>query len=88
LHPAIGFALPGACCIQGCSGIDFGQQEIPYPAGYPQVIDVASVNPLDQRSLFSNHGDNLVRVAAPGEGLIAPIGERRFALRRSRERLP
>lgn len=41
-----------------------------YPASYNNVIAVASVNNQDNRSLFSNYGNGLVTVAAPGEGVI------------------
>jgi subtilisin family serine protease len=41
-----------------------------YPAAYPNVVAVASVNDQFQRSSFSNYGNGLVSVAAPGEGVI------------------
>ncbi len=40
------------------------------PAVWPGVIGVASVGLGDTRSPFSNHGDDFVDLAAPGEGLI------------------
>jgi len=52
----------------GNSGIQTNQI---YPAGYSAVVGVASVNDLDQRSTFSNYGNNLVSVAAPGEAVIS-----------------
>ena len=40
-----------------------------YPAGYhSEVIAVASTNNQNIRSTFSNYGNSLVDVAAPGEG--------------------
>src|SRR5438552_3205089 len=48
-----------------------GLQEIVYPAAYTNdVMGVASTNLLDQRSNFSNFGDAIVWVAAPGEQII------------------
>jgi len=41
-----------------------------FPATYNNVIGVGSVNNLDQRSSFSNYGNGLVTLAAPGEGVI------------------
>jgi subtilisin family serine protease len=41
-----------------------------YPAIYPNVVGVASVNSQNQRSSFSNYGTGLVTLAAPGEGVI------------------
>ena len=52
------------------------QQTIVYPAGYDNVIGVASTSNLDVRSWFSNYGSSLVSLAAPGEGIITtyPFG--------------
>jgi thermitase len=42
-----------------------------YPAGYhTSVMGVASTNDQDIRSSFSNYGNALVTVAAPGEGVV------------------
>jgi len=41
-----------------------------YPAGLQNVMGVASTNNQDQRSTFSNYGNQIVWVAAPGEGVI------------------
>src|ERR1700691_6092908 len=51
------------------SGND-GKQEMVYPAGLQYVMGVASTNNQDQRSSFSNYGNQIVWVAAPGEGVI------------------
>lgn len=48
-----------------------GAQEIVYPASLQSlVMGVASTNNLDQRSSFSNFGNAIVWVAAPGEQII------------------
>jgi len=48
-----------------------GLQETVYPAAYTSdVMGVASTNLLDQRSSFSNFGNAIVWVAAPGEQII------------------
>jgi len=48
-----------------------GLQETVYPAAYAtDVMGVASTNLLDQRSSFSNFGNAIVWVAAPGEQII------------------
>jgi hypothetical protein len=47
-----------------------GQAILMYPAAYSNVIGVASTSNDDVRSTFSNHGANLVWLAAPGEGII------------------
>jgi subtilisin family serine protease len=49
-----------------------GQIVVVYPAAFQSaVIGVASTNDLDQRSIFSNYGDAIVWVAAPGEAVIS-----------------
>lgn len=67
----------GVTCV--ASAGNRGLEVMAYPAGYRQAIGVASVNLLDQRSIFSNFGDNLVRVAAPGEGLITTYPGGKYA---------
>lgn len=47
-----------------------GIQAVVYPAAYKKVEGVASTSNSDVRSGFSNYGDALVSVAAPGEGLL------------------
>jgi subtilisin family serine protease len=47
-----------------------GQAALTYPAGYRQVIGMGSTNNVDLRSSFSNYGDAVVSLAAPGEGVI------------------
>jgi subtilisin family serine protease len=53
-----------------------GKMEMVYPAGLTNVMGVASTNPEDQRSSFSNYGDQIVWVAAPGEAIVTtyPFG--------------
>jgi hypothetical protein len=53
-----------------------GQMEMVYPAGLTNVMGVASTNYQDQRSSFSNYGNQIVWVAAPGEAIITtyPFG--------------
>jgi subtilisin family serine protease len=53
-----------------------GEMEMVYPAGLTNVMGVASTNPEDQRSSFSNYGDQIVWVAAPGEAVVTtyPFG--------------
>lgn len=53
-----------------------GQMEMVYPAGFTNVMGVASTNSADQRSSFSNYGNQIVWVAAPGEAVVTtyPFG--------------
>jgi len=70
LQTAIAFAnQAGVTCVSavGNSGIQTTQI---FPATYPGVIGVGSVNNQENRSSFSNYGQGLVDVAAPGEGVI------------------
>jgi subtilisin family serine protease len=53
-----------------------GKEEIVYPASLWNVMGVASTTNNDTISSFSNYGEDLVWVAAPGEGIITtyPFG--------------
>jgi subtilisin family serine protease len=41
-----------------------------YPAAIRGVIGVASIDAADRRSSFSNYGESIAKIAAPGEALI------------------
>jgi hypothetical protein len=57
--------------ICGTSVGNDGQKEIVYPAALQSVaMGVASTTNSDTRSSFSNYGDAIVWVAAPGEGIV------------------
>src|SRR5207245_8557297 len=53
-----------------------GKDEYVYPAALGNVMGVASTTNNDTLSSFSNYGDDVVWVAAPGEGIITtyPFG--------------
>jgi len=69
LANAINYADGQNVFCTASSGND-GEEEVVYPAGLQHVMGVASTNNEDQRSTFSNYGDQVVWVAAPGEGII------------------
>jgi peptide/nickel transport system permease protein len=75
LNNAINYAAGKNVILVASSGND-GQQEIVYPAAMRGVMGVASTSNQDQRSSFSNYGNQIVWVAAPGEGVITtyPFG--------------
>jgi len=75
LADAISYAGSNSVICVASSGND-GEEIVVYPAGLPQVMGVASTNDLDQRSSFSNYGDQVVWVAAPGENVMTtyPFG--------------
>ena len=75
LTNAINYASSHNVICVASSGND-GQQEIVYPAGLKNVMGVASTNDFDQRSSFSNYGNQVVWVAAPGENTVStyPFG--------------
>jgi len=72
---AINYANSNQVILVASAGND-GADEMVYPAGLQNVMGVASTNNQDQRSTFSNYGDQIVWVAAPGEGVITtyPFG--------------
>ena len=69
LSDAINYATSHNVILAASAGND-GKQEMVYPAGLQNVMGVASTNNQDQRSTFSNYGNPIVWVAAPGEGVI------------------
>lgn len=58
----------GLICVAS-AGND-GKNEVVYPAALAGVMDVASTSDLDSRSYFSNYGQGLVWIAAPGEQIV------------------
>jgi SLT domain-containing protein len=76
LSDAIGYANANNVVCVASAGND-GEEEVVYPAGLQsEVIGVASTNDLEQRSSFSNYGDQDVWVAGPGENVVTtyPFG--------------
>lgn len=77
LTTAIQFATNNNVITIASSGND-GKMEIVYPASMQRqgVMGVASTSNSDQRSTFSNYGNPIVWVAAPGEGIVTtyPFG--------------
>jgi hypothetical protein len=75
LTNAVNYANGKNVVLVASSGND-GANEMVYPAGLQKVMGVASTNNQDQRSSFSNYGNRIVWVAAPGEGVITtyPFG--------------
>ena len=63
--------------IEVASAGNDGMEEIVYPAAWQKnVVGVGSTDDFDRRSTFSNYGDQVVWVAAPGEYIIStyPFG--------------
>jgi subtilisin family serine protease len=75
LATSINYAEQSGLIFVASSGND-GQMEMVYPAGLTNVMGVASTNYQDQRSVFSNYGDQIVWIAAPGEAIVTtyPFG--------------
>lgn len=75
LTNAINYASNRNVICVASAGND-GLEEIVYPAALKNVIGVASTNDFDQRSSFSNYGNQIVWVAAPGENIVStyPFG--------------
>jgi hypothetical protein len=70
LASALSYANQSALICAASAGND-GQKEIVYPAALQGfVMGVASTSDLDTRSSFSNYGDAIVWVAAPGEAIV------------------
>jgi hypothetical protein len=57
-----------------------GIETLTYPAALRQVVGVGATDLLDRRSAFSNYGNSLVTVAAPGEQLVTAYPDGRYAM--------
>lgn len=68
----------GLICI--ASAGNEGRRMLTYPAAYSNVIGVAATDLNDKLSPFTNYGDALVSLAAPGEALIAPFPGGQYAI--------
>ncbi len=78
LQAAIAYAnAQGVVCV-AASGNE-GQQELTYPAGFPNVIGVGSTTATNTRSVFSNYNVPSVFTAAPGEALITAYPYNNYA---------
>jgi subtilisin family serine protease len=76
LSQALAFATNHNVICVASAGNE-GMQEIVYPAALQSnVIGVASTDDFDQRSSFSNYGNRIVWLAAPGEQIVTtyPFG--------------
>lgn len=69
LAKAINYATAHNVVCVGSVGND-GMETVRYPAGFRNVIGVASTTNSDVRSVFSNYGEALADIAAPGEGIL------------------
>ncbi len=78
LQNAINYAVSKNVVVVAAAG-NSGSSTPVYPAGYSNVVSVASSNNLDQKSSFSNYG-NWVSVAAPGENIYSTMPTHTFAL--------
>ena len=70
LANAINYAASNSVICVASAGND-GAMAIVYPAGLPNVIDVASTSNTNQPSSFSNYGTPPVWISAPGEAVMS-----------------
>jgi subtilisin family serine protease len=70
LGKALAHAVSRSVICVSSAGND-GRRATVYPASLDSVIGVASTDQFDRRASFSNYGDSLVWVAAPGEQIIS-----------------
>jgi hypothetical protein len=78
LTHAIDYAsMHGVICL--ASAGNAGRRAVVFPGGYRNVMAIGSTSMADLRSTFSNYGDHLVKIAAPGEMLITLYPGGRYA---------
>ncbi|PYV46484.1 MAG: hypothetical protein DMG92_17985, partial [Acidobacteria bacterium] len=75
LAKAINYATTSTVICVASAGND-GSMTVVYPAGLPNVIDVASTSNTNTPSTFSNYGTPPVWISAPGEAVMStyPFG--------------
>jgi thermitase len=75
LRTALDYAVSRQLVCVASAG-NGGMRTMVYPAGFDTMMGVASTDLADRRSTFSNYGETLVWVAAPGEAIIStyPFG--------------
>jgi subtilisin family serine protease len=78
LAEAVDHAISKGIPCVASAGND-SRRTVVYPAGYKRVIAVASTNNQGIRSDFSNYGNLLVTLAAPGEALVTTYPGMRYA---------
>lgn len=78
LERAVSYAANRGVVLVASTGND-GNEIMVYPAGLPKVMGIASSNEFGQRSGFSNYGQELVTMAAPGEGVITAYPGNNYA---------
>jgi subtilisin family serine protease len=75
LRTALDYAVSRQLVCVASAG-NGGMRTMVYPAGFDTMMGVASTDLADRKSTFSNYGETLVWVAAPGEAIIStyPFG--------------
>jgi len=78
LMRAINFATrQGVVCVSSAG--NEGIETLVYPASFANVLGVAATTNADFRSDISNYGEDLVSLAAPGEGIVTTYPGRNYA---------
>jgi subtilisin family serine protease len=67
----------GVVCVAAAGNL--GERTLVYPAALPSSVGVAATDLDDQLSDFSNYGSQLVKLAAPGTGLVSTFPGGHFA---------
>jgi len=67
----------GVICL--ASAGNSARSAVVFPAAFRNVIGIGSTSATDERSSFSNYGDHLVKIAAPGELLTTLYPGGRYA---------
>jgi hypothetical protein len=78
LKRALDYATASGVIAVSSAGND-GVKSLRWPAALDNVIGVASSSDSDSRSSFSNYGNSLVWLAAPGEGVITTYPRETYA---------
>jgi thermitase len=78
LHDAMTLAAQNGIILVAAAG-NSGQAVSVWPAAYDNVIGVAATDNFMQRAWFSNYGQPLVSLAAPGQDIITMYPQNHYA---------
>lgn len=77
LEDAVNYAWSSGSLVVAGAGND-GANAPMFPAGYANVMAVASTDESDYHSCFSNYADNYISVAAPGENILIALPDQGY----------
>ncbi len=67
--------IGGGLLYEATGDPDIDRQSLYYPAGLPEVIGVGAIENNGERALFSNYGEDILSLMAPGVDIVTTVPE-------------